>query len=303
APASSASASRPRRCLPCRCSPACHSPAGSCSARTPSFISPSPWSSGSGGFSIAPVLASSCVPSAITPWRRLRWDCRRLPAACVYPVLRSRDDGRPRLDRARPRRLRFMAAWTCRRWRLSVRSGQHPAAVRARRRAGDSVAVDVMAPLSGDHRRACRDLAGTQQWRLGGACLARAGVRAGSINPPTRMGRGDGGVIVIRKNASKSGAETMRRLLMSMAAAALVVACGAGAFAADKLKVGFIYLGPRGDFGWTYQHEVGRQELAKAYGDKIETTFLENVNEGPDAERSIEQLARTGHKLIFTTSF
>ncbi|HZP76015.1 MAG TPA: BMP family ABC transporter substrate-binding protein [Pseudolabrys sp.] len=95
----------------------------------------------------------------------------------------------------------------------------------------------------------------------------------------------------------------MRRLLMSMAAAALVVACGAGAFAADKLKVGFIYLGPRGDFGWTYQHEVGRQELAKAYGDKIETTFLENVNEGPDAERSIEQLARTGHKLIFTTSF
>jgi simple sugar transport system substrate-binding protein len=76
-----------------------------------------------------------------------------------------------------------------------------------------------------------------------------------------------------------------------------------GALAADKLKVGFVYLGPVGDFGWTYQHEVGRRELVKAFGDKIETTFLENVNEGPDSERAIEQLARSGHKLIFTTSF
>ena len=41
----------------------------------------------------------------------------------------------------------------------------------------------------------------------------------------------------------------------------------------------------------------------KALGDKVETTYLENVNEGPDSERSIEQLARAGHKLIFTTSF
>jgi simple sugar transport system substrate-binding protein len=96
----------------------------------------------------------------------------------------------------------------------------------------------------------------------------------------------------------------MRKILMG--AATLLLALGAGtlaASAADKLKVGFIYLGPVGDFGWTYQHEVGRRELVKELGDKIETTYLENVNEGPDAERSIEQLARTGHKLIFTTSF
>src|SRR6202030_222239 len=73
--------------------------------------------------------------------------------------------------------------------------------------------------------------------------------------------------------------------------------------AADKLKVGFIYLGPVGDMGWTYQHEVGRQGLVKDLGDKVETTYLENVPEGPDAERSIEQLVRSGHKLIFTTSF
>jgi basic membrane protein A and related proteins len=75
------------------------------------------------------------------------------------------------------------------------------------------------------------------------------------------------------------------------------------ASAADKLKVGFVYLGPIGDMGWTYQHEVGRQGLVKTVGSQIDTTYLENVPEGPDAERSIEQLVRSGHKLIFTTSF
>ncbi len=96
----------------------------------------------------------------------------------------------------------------------------------------------------------------------------------------------------------------MRKFLMTAAVAALAMAATSyGASAADKVKVGFIYLGPIGDLGWTYRHEVGRQEMVKALGDKVETTYLENVNEGPDSERSIEQLARTGHQLIFTTSF
>src|ERR1700751_2800685 len=96
----------------------------------------------------------------------------------------------------------------------------------------------------------------------------------------------------------------MRKVLIVFAIAALaVVAGGLSASAAEKLKVGFIYLGPVGDYGWTYQHEVGRQGLVKALGDKIETTYLENVNEGPDSERATEQLARAGNKLIFTTSF
>ncbi|KQY97359.1 DNA-binding protein [Pseudolabrys sp. Root1462] len=96
----------------------------------------------------------------------------------------------------------------------------------------------------------------------------------------------------------------MKKLLMTAAAAALALAATAmNASAADKLKVGFIYLGPVGDLGWTYMHEVARQALVKELGDKIETTYLENVNEGPDSERSIVQLARTGHQLIFTTSF
>ena len=96
----------------------------------------------------------------------------------------------------------------------------------------------------------------------------------------------------------------MKKLLMSVAAAALAItATSFAASAAEKLKVGFIYLGPVGDLGWTYMHELGRQAMVKELGDKVETTFLENVSEGPDSERSIEQLARTGHQLIFTTSF
>ena len=96
----------------------------------------------------------------------------------------------------------------------------------------------------------------------------------------------------------------MRKKLLAAAAMALLAGCLSGAAsAADKLKVGFIYLGPIGDLGWTYQHELARQALVKEFGDKIETTYLENVPEGPDAERAIEQLVRAGNKLIFTTSF
>ena len=95
----------------------------------------------------------------------------------------------------------------------------------------------------------------------------------------------------------------MRKSLLALTAGLLLAGNVSAASAADKLKVGFIYVGPIGDLGWTYQHDVGRQALVKELGDKIETTYLENVPEGPDAERSIEQLARAGNKLIFTTSF
>jgi basic membrane protein A and related proteins len=94
----------------------------------------------------------------------------------------------------------------------------------------------------------------------------------------------------------------MRKMLLALAALASVAFAG-GAHAEEKLKVGFIYIGPPGDFGWTYQHDQGRKALEAALGDKVETTYLENVPEGADAERSIERLARAGNKLIFTTSF
>jgi basic membrane protein A and related proteins len=92
------------------------------------------------------------------------------------------------------------------------------------------------------------------------------------------------------------------------AAVVALLACVSATFAslqsdaAGKLKIGFVYLGPIGDLGWTYQHEVGRRAVVAAFGDRIETTYLENVAEGPDSERAIEQLARTGHRLIFAAS-
>lgn len=71
----------------------------------------------------------------------------------------------------------------------------------------------------------------------------------------------------------------------------------------EKLKVGFVYLTNPGDHGWTYAHELGRQQLVAHFGDKIETTYVENVPEGPDASRVIRELADAGNKVIFTTSF
>ena len=95
----------------------------------------------------------------------------------------------------------------------------------------------------------------------------------------------------------------MKKFIVAAAAFGLALGAATGANAQDKFKVGFIYVGPIGDMGWSYQHEVGRRAIEEAYKGKIDTSYLENVNEGPDAERSIEQLVRTGHKLIYTTSF
>ncbi len=96
----------------------------------------------------------------------------------------------------------------------------------------------------------------------------------------------------------------MKRRTLLGSAAALIAATAMPAFAQDeKLKIGFIYVGPVGDGGWTYQHDLGRQAIEKEYGDRVETTFIESVPEGADAERALTQLALAGNKLIFATSF
>ena len=98
-----------------------------------------------------------------------------------------------------------------------------------------------------------------------------------------------------------------RFLAGSTAAAGALSLSGAlgsrAAFAADPLKVGFIYVGPIGDFGWTHGHDLGRRAIEEKFGDAVKTSYVESVSEGPDAERVIRQLATSGHKLIFTTSF
>ncbi len=92
----------------------------------------------------------------------------------------------------------------------------------------------------------------------------------------------------------------MKRLLFAAAALGMSLAA---AHAADKVKAAWVYVGPIGDFGWSYQHNQGRLAVEAALGDKVETSYVENVEEGPDAERVIRQLAADGNNLVFTTSF
>jgi simple sugar transport system substrate-binding protein len=69
------------------------------------------------------------------------------------------------------------------------------------------------------------------------------------------------------------------------------------------LKVGFVYVAPITEAGWVRQHEEGRKAVQAALGGQVQTSFVENVAEGADAERVIRDLARQGHQLIFTPSF
>lgn len=92
----------------------------------------------------------------------------------------------------------------------------------------------------------------------------------------------------------------MKTKILSFAAAAML------AFAApanaESIGVGFVYVSPIGEAGWTYQHDLGRRALERKFGDRIKVTFVENIAEGADAERAIEKLARE-HDIVFATSF
>ena len=105
-----------------------------------------------------------------------------------------------------------------------------------------------------------------------------------------------------------------RRVLQSAAALAvaglLLAACGkkeekaaAPAPKAEPLKIAFAYVGPVGDGGWTFAHDNGRKALEKEFGDKVATSFVENVPESADAERVMRDLVGQGNKLIFGTTF
>ena len=94
----------------------------------------------------------------------------------------------------------------------------------------------------------------------------------------------------------------MKKFLLIATSVAALAASVMTAEAA-KLKACWVYTGPIGDFGYSYQHDQGRLAVEKALGDKVETAFLENVAEGPDAERAFERLAREKCGIIFGTSF
>jgi len=69
------------------------------------------------------------------------------------------------------------------------------------------------------------------------------------------------------------------------------------------LKIGFVYVSPIGQAGWSYQHDLGRHTMERNLGAQVKTTVVESVAEGPDAERVMRDLVAQGHKLIFATSF
>ena len=91
----------------------------------------------------------------------------------------------------------------------------------------------------------------------------------------------------------------MKKLLI---AGAMLLSTLSASLAADPVKVGFIYVGPIGDHGWTYRHDIGRQQVEEAFGDKVETSYIESVQYGPNAESVIRQMAQD-HDIIFATSF
>jgi len=80
-------------------------------------------------------------------------------------------------------------------------------------------------------------------------------------------------------------------------------AASAAAAPAGPLQIAFAYVGPVGDAGWTFAHNAGRLAVEKEFGDKVKTTFVEKVPEGPEAERVIRDLVGQGNTLIFGTTF
>ncbi len=98
-----------------------------------------------------------------------------------------------------------------------------------------------------------------------------------------------------------------RQFIKAAGGMAVTAALGIGLLgpvqAADPLKVGFVYISPIGDAGWTFQHDQGRKEMEQALAGQVETKYIENVPEGADAERVIRELAASGYSLIYATSF
>jgi basic membrane protein A and related proteins len=113
--------------------------------------------------------------------------------------------------------------------------------------------------------------------------------------------------------------DVQNRSLLKLAAvtavaAAVLVGCGkkpeaaapapaTSAAKAEPLKIAFAYVGPVGDGGWTFAHDNARKAIEKEFGDKIVTSFVENVPESADAERVIRDMASQGNKVIFGTTF
>ena len=103
----------------------------------------------------------------------------------------------------------------------------------------------------------------------------------------------------------------IKSLALGAVASAALLGCAkkeeapaaAAAAKPEPLKIAFAYVGPVGDGGWTFAHDNGRKAIEKEFGDKVATSYVENVPESADAERVLRDLAGQGNKLIFGTTF
>ena len=130
-----------------------------------------------------------------------------------------------------------------------------------------------------------------------------------------RADRSDPGRSIVRRTAAAVEAaprpvataiDAGRRLLLcaALAATGAMLAPGAASAATgDPLKIGFIYPSPAGDVGWAHELDRGRQAIEAEFGDKVESTVVENVPEGPDAARIMNQMAAQGADMIVLGSF
>jgi basic membrane protein A len=69
------------------------------------------------------------------------------------------------------------------------------------------------------------------------------------------------------------------------------------------LKAAWVYVGPTNDGGWTQAHDEGRLAVQEHFGDAVETTYKENVPEGPQVLQVVEDLIADGNTVIFGTSY
>ncbi len=114
---------------------------------------------------------------------------------------------------------------------------------------------------------------------------------------------GWGAVAALAALAGCSKKETTTTTTVAPASAPMAADSAPPPAASGPLKVGFAYVGPPGDGGWTFAHDNARKAVQAAFGDKIVTSFVEKVPEGADAERVFRDMASQGNKLIFGTTF
>ena len=114
---------------------------------------------------------------------------------------------------------------------------------------------------------------------------------------------GWGSLALIAALAGCSKKEETTTTAVTVPASAPMAAAPGSTAASGPLKIAFAYVGPVGDGGWTFAHDNARKALERELGDKIQTSFVEKVPEGADAERVFRDMASQGNKLIFGTTF